>query len=255
MMLNSIKNTLNRLSVNIHLPSFGNLKKLYAGLAVEFSRFIDYKNSIYNNVVPHPGMDSFAIDDYNKKYGIPKYLPGPDELRIDRIIEKANVTGFGGPQWLEEQVQKAGFPLYVHENLRENAATIQCGDFQCGDEQVGYTEMFPYDPNSVHGELIVGSPPRGEGRIYLSQCGTFQCGDMQCGTSNPLYLYPRPVPYNITDQQNYWGFFFFLSPFPDRLATSGELYEMPDYEFNYLFQILCEIKFQRNWCIAQVKII
>ena len=175
MLIESIKKTLTRLGIPIILPGFEQLKDFYGGLAAEYERIINFKNSVKNNIVPYKGMDPYSIDDYNVKYGIPKYLPGSDALRIDRIIEKANLRGFGGPDWIEEQLQKAGYLLYVHENLAKDI-----------------------DPGTVPGELIVCSPPRGYGEI-VAQWGQAQYGTHQYRTPNPLFLYPRPVEYEIKE--------------------------------------------------------
>ncbi|PKL40740.1 MAG: hypothetical protein CVV44_03800 [Spirochaetae bacterium HGW-Spirochaetae-1] len=223
-MENSITRTLNRLLVKIHLPGFETVRLFLEGLAVEFGRVIEMKNRVLSVVVPNVNMDTDAIEDYNEKYGIPQYLTGTDAQKINRIIERASLVGHGGPEWLEEQIQKAGFALYVHLNLPTDEDELQLGDFQMSSTIQFGSPLTYIDPELVPGELIVGTHPTGGSWI-------------------------------ITDDAFYWGYYFFLSPFSDRLAAAGELLELSQQQYNYLYKVITSLKYMRNRCIAQVEIV
>lgn len=257
-MIKAIKRTLLRLSGKIYI--FNPIvwfPKLLDGLSVEFGRVRDFKNQVLSATVPNDNMWSSAIEDYNNKYGIPNTLGGTDAQKICRIIEKASLSGFPGPEWLEDQLQLAGFQLYVVENKPLTVNVRQWGTFQWGTAgvQYGLTSRF-IDPDTILGELVVGSPPRGAGRIILNQFGSFQWGQsgVQYGTLDPNALNPQPVLYERTTDSTYWGFYFTLSPFDGVVATSeSEFLQVTEREFEYLKNLIIELKLQRNWCILQAK--
>ena len=92
------------------------LKLLIEGIAVEFYRVIDYKDEVLRSVVPNENMSVDSIEDYNVMLGIPNSLSGTNYEKIARIIEKNDFYGFPGKDWLEGQIRKAGYDLYVIEN-------------------------------------------------------------------------------------------------------------------------------------------
>lgn len=131
------------------LRLFGKLDILHAaiwipllmeGIQQELDRVNDFKKVVLSTVIPNADMDTDTIDDNIKKYGLDyvNFLPGvTDADRINFCIEAAALSGFSGPDWIEDQLQKAGFDFYVHPIP---AAT---------------------DPASIAGELIVGTHPTG----------------------------------------------------------------------------------------------
>lgn len=257
-MINAIKRTLKRLSAKIYI--FNPIEwypKLLEGLSVEFGRVRDFKNQVLSATVPNDNMWADSIEDYNNKYGIPNTLNGTDAQKISRIIEKASLSGFPGPEWLEDQLHMAGFDLYVVENKPQMANVRQWGTFQWGTSGVQYGLTSRYvDPDTILGELVVGSPPWGSGRIILNQYGSFQWGTpgLQWGTLDPNALNPQPVLYERTTNPTYWGFYFTLSPFDGVIATSeSQFLEVSEKEFEYLKNLIIELKLQRNWCILQAK--
>ena len=256
-MLTAFKNTLKRLSGKIYLfnPVLY-FPALLEGLSVELERVRVFKYHVLSATVPNDNMTPDSIPDYNVKYGIPNTLGGTDVQQIARIKEKASLNGFPGPDWLEDQLHMAGFQLYVHENKPLLTNILQWGGFQWSpDPQVqwGLTQRF-INPDYIPGELVVGSPHHGSGRLFLTMWGSFQWGDYQWGTPDPNALNPQPVKYIRTDDPTLWGYYFVLSPFSDRLAVDeSEFLEYPAMEFNYLKNLVIELKLARNWCILQAK--
>lgn len=257
-MLNAIKRTLQRLSGRIYIFNpITYFPLLMEGIAVEIERVRVFKNIVLSAVVPNTNMSAYAIDDYNVKYGIPPTLGGTDSEQIARIIEKANLNGYPGADFLQEQLQKAGYMLYVIENEPSQQNLRQWGSFQWNESnQWGLTSRF-IDPDAILGELVVGSPPYGTGRIYLNRWGAFQWGGGRMyGTNDPMALNPQPYVYERTSDPRYWGYYFTLSPFSDRVATSeSEFLTMTNEQLNYLKLLIKQLKLQRNWCILQAKAI
>lgn len=136
------------------LRLFGKLDILHAaewipllmeGIQLEFDRVNDFKKVVLSTVIPNSDMESDAVDDNIKKYGLDyvNYLPGITETdKINFCIEAAALSGFSGPDWIEDQLQKAGFDFYVHSIP---AAT---------------------DPATIPGILIVGTHPTGGSWSY-----------------------------------------------------------------------------------------
>lgn len=234
------------------------LDALISGIAVEFYRVIDYKDSILKSVIPNVNMSLLAIPDFNKKYGIPNTLTGTDEEKINRLIEKIDITGFPGPDWFQEQIQKAGFNLYVHENLPTAVSELQWGDFQFSDfVQWGATSRFQ-NPLLTLGLLIVDQPWGNSGPYPVIQYGStglqFGQKNLQVGGKDLSKKSPISEEYEIQSNPALWGYYFWLSPFEDRLAeTEDELLLLTEEQLDYLKTLVISNKLVRNWCIAQVR--
>ena len=251
----SIARTIRRLNLHaavMTLPIFG--QALYEALSLELERVDDYRSIVKVSVVPNADMDPSTIEDNEEKYGIIPRTNKTDDERIERIIERAARDGSGGPAWLQDQVQKAGFPLYVHLNTQSILTGSQYGAFQYGQRQYGISQTY-IDPSGILGELIVASPNGNIGGQYRNY-GTFQYGQRQFGELIPGFAFPQPRIYSISTDPDVWGYFFFLSPFESSLATvDGDLLQLSQQDYDYLFTTVIQIKHARNWCIAQVKIV
>lgn len=247
----SISNTLRRLNLNIFgvdLLVFG--QALFDGLAEEFDRVNDFKDVVKSATVANENMAKETLDDYEQKYGIVNVSGTSFESRRGRVIERASENGNGGPDWIQQQIRQAGFDLYVHVNEPTVSTSPQFGDFQFNEVQFG--DLVTYtDPRDVSGELIASSPVGNIGGLF-EQFGDHQFSDVQFGTLISGSAYPRPSTFSIPSDPNRWAYVFFLSPFDDRLATSLELLALSRDELRFLNKLILQIKFTRNWCIAQV---
>jgi hypothetical protein len=112
------------------------------------------------------------------------------------------------------------------------------------------------DPRTIAGQLITSSPfGRSGPRIAGSSqyIATTQYGaSTQYGTRDLAYSYPQPAVRQLPSDPQKWSKIFFLSPFPDRLATGSELLYLADGQIQYLKRLIMQIKYLRNWCIAQI---
>jgi len=251
----SIERTISRHN-DVSLFSFGGwAKKLYAGLSKEFGRLSEYKDKVLSATVVSDKTTSDAFDDLEQKYGL-KYPAGfTTDQRKNMLKEKASLFGSGGPEWLELQIQMSGFPFYVIEN---NAQIVE--DTQYGTEtEYGYSSQYAIqpkrlDPSTVSGILITSSPNKRGGRVVApsSQYGiNNQYGSTVYGTADTSFTYPQPASRQLPTNPQSWGRVFFLSPFPDRIASDSEMPFLTNEEFIYLRSLIHQSKFLRNWCILQ----
>lgn len=240
---------LNLQSFVLSIPVFG--QALYDGLSQEFGRVNDFKDIVKRSVVANDNMDITTLDDYEKKYNLRTDPLFSDQVRIDKIIERASRNGNGGSEWLQQQIQKAGYDLYVIVNTKDQSTGAQFGSFQFGAEQFGGLVTY-IDPRNIPGEIIASSPNETMGGQYIA-FGDFQFGpQVQFGTLDINVSYPVPAGFTIPSTPDYWGYVFFISPFPDRVATEIELQALSDSELATLKKLVIELKHARNWAVVQV---
>lgn len=231
------------------------VRKLYEGIAVEFGRVSEYKDIVKCATVPNQNLCPESLDDLESKYGISAYGESTEQERIDRIVERATMFGSGGADWLEAQIQAAGFPLYVVENVATPGIETQMGE----DTQMDITTQMGtlpsrIDPSTVPGILITSSPNRPGGGVIdaASQLGAQMGPQMQMGALSEDYSYPQPATRGIPTNATLWGGVFFLSPIEGRVATEDEMLYISDERARYLIKLVMQIKYLGRWCIAQV---
>lgn len=252
----SIARTIRRLNLHgivMTMPIFG--QAIYEAISLELERVDDFRQKVVNSTSPNVLMDTDTIEDYEDKYGIQSIVTASNSERIDRIIERAQMDGNGGPDWLQDQIQKAGFELYVILNERNVSSVFQFGDFQFNDVQFGGAITYT-DPRTIDGELVASSPNGNIGG-QSDQFGDFQFGlDAQFGKLADNTAYPRPKGFAIGSNPNTWGYVFTLSPFPDGIATdTDDFLDVTESEWDYLEKTVLQLKHLRNWAIVQVNII
>ena len=253
----SISKTLRRIG-NVGKILMGEgVRKLYDGIAVEFGRVAEYKDIVKRATVPSPSLCPEALDDLESKYGVSSYGESTEQERIDRIVERGTLFGSGGPGWLEAQIQAAGFPLYVVENVPTPGIQTQFGEDTQFDDSTQFGELpSRIDPRTVPGVLITSSPNRPGGGVVAesSQFGTStQFGaSTLLGTLDEDYSYPQPAERTLPGDATLWGGVFFLSPIKGRVATEDEMLFISDERARYLEKLVMQIKYIGRWCVAQV---
>lgn len=250
----SIAATIRRLNLHgivMRIPIFG--KALYEALSCEFERVNDYRKIVLSSTVANKDIDESTIDDNEKKYGIIPISTDTKEERICRIVEKAQRDGNGGIDWFQSQIQAAGFELYVHLNTKTVSSVPQFGNHQFGQILFGGSVNYT-DPRTIDGIIVASSPNGNVGALY-ENFGTFQFGSQQFGEKVEGTTNPRPREFTISSDPNTWGYFFFLSPYEDRIANSAEFLQLTEEQWRYLRRLIMQLKHLRNWCIAQVEVV
>lgn len=252
---NAIKNTLSRIGT-VATISGKNVQAVWTGLSKEFGRFVDYRDLVKCATVPSDNLCVEALDDMEDKYGLPAAEEMTDSERVARIVERASVRGSGGIDWFEAQVQAAGFPLYVIENTPRPSENTLFGDVQFSPTTQFGLMPKRIDPLTVPGVLITSSANSpGAGRLVASsQFGIgMQFGTSFFGTVDPNYVFPQPRDRQLPTDTQKWSRVFFLSPFPDRLASIDEMLLLSSEKIRYLTQLVQTIKYLHLWCVAQVQ--
>jgi len=252
---NAIKNTLSRIGTVASI-SGKNVQSVWTGISKEFGRFVDYRDLVKCATVPSDNLCAEALDDLEDKYGLPAAEEMTDSERVARIVERASIRGSGGIDWFEAQVQAAGFPLYVIENTPRPSENTLFGDVQFSPTTQFGLMPKRIDPLTVPGVLITSSANSpGAGRLVASsQFGIgMQFGTSFFGTVDPNYVFPQPRARQLPTDTQKWSRVFFLSPFPDRLASIDEVLLLSSEKIRYLTQLVQTIKYLHLWCIAQVQ--
>jgi len=253
-----ISRTLSRLVLSASSVICGEwIGKLIDGLAVEYSRILAFRDSVYCAALPSDNLCPESMDDLERKYGIGMFADATESERKARILERASLYASMGPDWLQEQIQRAGFPLYVVENTPALVTVMT----QFGDQQFDETTQFGImpdriDPGTVSGVLVTSSAnkPGGFAASEFSQFGeVMQFGStVQFGSPNSAYAYPLPSERVLPTDPSLWGRIFFLSPVEGRLATEDEMLYLSDDQIAYLSRLIIQLKPLRMWCVAQV---
>lgn len=203
-----------------------NIEKLHEAFAESESAMYDDALSILDQILPD--NDNFTEDDasdWERRLGIITSVGATLTDRKLAIIRKMNHPGTiparQSHDYLEQQLQNAGFDVYVHENIPEQSIyqvlsstdqIIQLGDAQMGDAQLANPFTF-YD--------------------HLYEC--IQLGDVQMGDAqlNQCFYnqkvvnhidYQKDIFFNIGD--NYRSTFFigggYLGEFADVESSRRE---------------------------------
>lgn len=206
------------------------------------------------------------LSDLEKEYGI---KTNENISEADRRSQLAGVIyarrANGSRDFLQGQLQQAGFDLYVYENAPavDPAALIYgqsqayCGDplAQCG-EPLAQCAFFS-------GELLVNGKI-GTTRIdYIVQCGEplSQCGEptAQCGNYSGVTFVPLEyeIPSGATVQvERWWNMIFFVGGAVTR-GGSGEILSIefvniPIQNRNVLRQLILKYKPMHSWAAMAV---
>ncbi len=235
-------------------PTYG--RALMDGLSVEFNRFDEFRQKISSAVVASDNLPDEVLDDYEIKYGISYINDSTNDERRARIIERASENGNCGPDWLQTQIQKAGFDLYVIVNEDDVSISSQFGtEFQFDDTQFGNLVTYS-DPRNYPGEIVASSPVSASGGLYDNFGDEYQFDDIQFGTIVDGSGYPRPNTWAFPSDTDRWAYVFFLSPVDGEIVEDeADLMELSEEEWMYLRRLIMKLKMTRNWALAQITVV
>lgn len=87
------------------------LRQLFQGLSEEFGDAQDYQDGVYNDYRP---FFTTKLDEWEDQFGLLTTLTNEQERR-ERLDAEWKALGGQDPRYLQDIVQTAGFPLFIHE--------------------------------------------------------------------------------------------------------------------------------------------
>jgi uncharacterized protein YmfQ (DUF2313 family) len=234
------------------LPYENSLYKFHQAQAKEPERICDFFVDVRDSGIP-PNVPADALGDWETFLGLLTNTALTDTERNERILSKLTAVGGQGPDYIEKQLQDAGFPVYVYENNTAAGAReyitlsgdtgIQAGDFLSGD----FTDRL--NPNSVPGDLLANPPVYETRKDYIgSQSGDtgVESGDFQSGEYTETLL--TAFEYQISADSATFVFYWFI-------AGPGGIYDtvtLPADRQNDFESLVYQLKPAHTWVIANV---
>ncbi len=228
------------------------LYKFHQAQAKEPGRICDFFVDVRNSGIP-PNIPSDALSDWETFLGLLTNTALTDESRNDRILSKLTAVGGQGPDYIEKQLQDAGFPLFVYENNVQEGAReyitllgdtgIEMNDFQLGD----FTDRL--NPNSVPGDLLANPPIFATSKDYIgSMLGDTdtELDDFELGEFSDTIF--TEFEYKISADSETFVFYWFI-------AGEGGIFDtvdLPADRQDDFESLVYQLKPAHTWVIANV---
>jgi hypothetical protein len=237
------------------LPFQNDLYKFHQAQAKEPNRLCAFFDDVRDSGTP-PNIPVDALPDWETFLGLPFNSLLTDAERNERILGKLTAVGGQGPDYIQDQMQAAGFPVYVYENNPSMGARefitllgdtgIQMNDYQLGD----FTDRI--NPATLGGILLANPPVWLNIKDYLgSSLGdtNIQMNDYELGEFSQTLIFEDE--YSIPADSTTFVFFWFL-------AGPGGIYDFVDIPADReedFKSLVYQLKPAHTWCIAQVNFV
>lgn len=205
------------------------LRKFLEGLVASNSDVRDFADGVFDDLFPDTTRELAA---WEKQFGVQAAASESD--RRAALLGEWHATGGQSPRYLQDVVQAAGFPLFIHEWWDPAAPAFQqaqCGEpgTQCGESRAQASDKsfprFVRNPLLYTSAPLIGTVQCGE---PLAECGEAQAQSNRVVVNGPGYLVnlsltddaPPPIP-NDEDAFHYflyWG----AEAFPNRAQVPAE---------------------------------
>ena len=237
------------------LPFENDLYKFHQAQAKEPERICDFYVDVRDSGLP-PNVPSDALDDWETFLGLLANSNLTDAERNERALGKLTAVGGQGLDYIQDQLQAAGFPIFVYENNPAAGAReyitllgdtgIQMDDFQLGD----FTDRI--NPASLAGILLAGPP------IYFNEIDyigsmlndtNVEMNDFQLGQFTTSLI--KEFEYVIPADSATFIFFWFL-------AGPGGIFDFVDIPADReedFKSLVFQLKPAHTWVIAQVNFV
>jgi hypothetical protein len=228
-------------------------EKILDASQLEAGRVKIFSDNIRDSGIPNGELPADSLEDWETFLGLPMNTSLTDQERNERIRGKYASQGGQGPDYIQDTLQAAGFPVYVIENIPSvepsvRAYTSRLGGLNLGESTLGaYTDRI--DPRSVGGLLIPGPAIWETERIYSSSMGNMTLGETKLG--GYIGTITKEVPYVIPGIPSRFIFIWFLT------GVNGldDFVNIPqDRKQDFINQVI-QIKPAHTWVIAQVNFI
>jgi hypothetical protein len=234
------------------------LTKFFEGLTAipdDFRTFID---NIYMDLFP---FDTRSPELWEEQFGI-RIISSNDTTRRTNIDIQWKLKGGQSAKYIQDKLQDAGYNVQVHENNPQVDPDIFCSsDFIMTCDNIwavcGNDDAFC----GKSGGLILANgyiPQTSDLRDYLAVCDGDGHTPTCCGRTTSLCGYfeqfiVEPKVYAIPDDDDYWGFVFFIGGDAIRNAITHELesienVQIPENQRIEFERLILKLKPVHTWC-------
>jgi hypothetical protein len=225
-------------------------EKILDASQLEAGRVKLFLDDIRDSGVPNGDLPANALDEWETFLGIPMNTNLTTAERRERITGKYTAQGGQGPDYIQDTMQAAGFPVYVVENIPSTTPSVRAYTSRLGGITLGETTLGAYtnrvDPRSVSGTLIAGPAIFESEKIYSASLGNMTLGETTLGAY--VGTITQEVEYTIPAIPARYIYVWFLTG-PNGL---DDFVDIPlDRKQDFINQVL-QIKPAHTWVIAQV---
>ena len=230
------------------------LQKLITALSKEPDRIKLFFDKVRSSGIPDCDILPYeSLSDWETFLNIQKNSVLTDEQRCKRIEGKYVSQGGQGPDYIQDVLQSAGFPVYVFENIVSGDPsfrnyTSRLGGLSLGESFLGaYTDRI--DPRNVDGLLIPGAPEWVTNKIYEATMGGYSLGEGSLG--DYIGTYTSEIERTIPSTPDKFVFIWFLC------GKNGlnNFVDIPLEQREDFIKTVIQIKPSHTWALAQVNFI
>lgn len=229
------------------------LTQFFEALTVIPDDFRSYLHQIWFDAFPSTTRE---LNLWRAQFGIQYFSPDEDIQRTGIATEWASKGG-QGKDYLQAQLQSAGFDVQVHENIPavdpdtflSNVFVMQANG---ANAYAGRSDAFA---GRTGGELLVNGPILTNIPLYIAVAGYYRCVcdnvAAECGYFEKIIGYDKI--YSITNDSDYWPYFFFIGGDATRDPVTHELTDIQNANVPYNRQdefkrLILKIKPAQSWC-------
>jgi len=199
------------------------LTQFFEALTVIPGDFRDYIHQIFLDIFPSTTRE---IEKWREQFGL-IYFPSDSAEQIETLNSEWQATGGQGADYIQSVLRAAGFDVYVHENnppvdpdiFLNSIPIMVCKGLNA---YAGRDDAFA---GRTGGDLLVNGPILTNIPLYLSICGNINtcCRNQKAKAGYFEKIMTIDKIYQITDDPDYWGYFFFVGGVATRNATTHVL--------------------------------
>lgn len=236
-------------SFSIITKPFVNFIKGLASVPADFRNYLD---TLYLQLFPYTTSE---LSKWEEEFGIAFPALNDDDRRMN-LDTNWKAKGGQAAGYIQSVLNNSGFDVLVHENnppadpdvFLNSIPFMVCGGLAA---YAGNDLAFA---GKTGGDLLVNGPVLSSIPLYLSICGQTEmvCGNDIAKSGYFLKFGTKDKIYEITDDPDLWGAFFFIGGEATRNATTHELefiekVDIPAERKNEFLRLILKIKPAQTW--------
>lgn len=188
-------------------------EKILDGSQLEAGRVKTFIDNIRDAGIPNGNLPAGALSDWETFLGLSMNTALSNAERNERIKGKYAGQGGQGPDYIQDTLQAAGFPVYVLENIPKDNPGARAYSSTLGSISLGETTLGAYtdriNPIGISGTLIPGPPIWETEKIYAASLGGITLGETELGEY--VGTITQEIPYEIPNIPSRFIFVWFLT--------------------------------------------